>query len=68
MLVERQVDTAGAAEVAHPGAAEGAWFTDGVTQSRAGTATDPWTGVARFLAALGVLTGAGLLLDGILAL
>ena len=34
----------------------------------AGTATDPWTGVARFLAALGVLIGAGLLLDGILAL
>ena len=37
-------------------------------ESSSGTATDPWTGVARFLAALGVLIGAGLLLDGILAL
>lgn len=31
-------------------------------------ATDPWSGAARWLAALGVLVGAGLLLDGILAL
>src|SRR5690606_12435676 len=32
LLVDRQVDAAEAAEVAHPEAAEGAWFTEGVTQ------------------------------------
>ena len=37
-------------------------------ESSAGPATDPWAGAARFLGALGVLVGAGLLLDGILAL
>jgi hypothetical protein len=32
MLVERQVDADDAATTGHPAAAEGAWFTDGVTQ------------------------------------
>jgi hypothetical protein len=32
MLVDRQVDAADAASTGHPEAAEGAWFTEGVTQ------------------------------------
>jgi hypothetical protein len=32
MLVERQVDAGDAATTGHPAAAEGAWFTEGVTQ------------------------------------
>ena len=37
-------------------------------EASSGPATDPWAGAARWLGALGVLVGAGLLLDGILAL